>query len=80
LLLTNPRLEPARKESRTLFEGCEFAIFAQRLVDVNALSLEIFVDRPGETLVADVVRRKGRDRAIAPRQFMFALRAGLDAG
>src|SRR5580704_8997918 len=47
---------------------------------MNALSLEIFVDRPGETLVAYVVRRKGRDRAIASGKLMFSLSASLDAG
>jgi hypothetical protein len=36
-----------RKGSRPLFEGREFVIFAQRLVDMNTLSLEIVLDRAG---------------------------------
>jgi hypothetical protein len=47
---------------------------------VKAFSREIFLNRPGETLVAYVVRRKGRDRAIASGKLMFSLSASLDTG
>src|ERR1700730_15782548 len=69
-----------RKGSRPLFEGREFVIFAQRLVDMNTLSLEIVLDRAGETLIAYVMRRKSRHRAIASGKLMLPLRASLDAG
>ena len=63
-------------------------IFAERRVggklfaggrDIHALALEIIGDRAAQPGIGDVMGRIGRDRHIAARELVLALRAGLDA-
>src|SRR3546814_3719059 len=45
-----------------------------------SLPLQKFSDRAAETRIGDIMRRPGRDGAIAARELVPALRARLDAG
>src|SRR5262249_34546236 len=64
----------------SLAEGRGFRKLRARRRYIGALALEEILDRAPQRRIDDVMRRIGRRRQIAARNFVLALGAGLDAG